>query len=156
MTTATQDHDVRATLNNGNLNHTAAALKKIKAGTALSKIKVTFAALADVAAHDITTDASKTGATINGIALDEDENLPPIGQVVALRTSAGTLAVHGVHVVGDEGTTPLVPVADSPGIARLDDDGKKLTFQAGVTAFVLVYYPAPDVDLNTSFPLGAP
>ena len=111
----------------------------------------------DVAGHDITTAASLIGATIDqGITLDADERLPAIGRIVSLRSTAGSLAVQGTHVVSDSGGTALVPSATFPGVATLSDDGKTVTFQAGVTAFVLVYYPRPDVELTTSFPIGAP
>jgi hypothetical protein len=157
MTTATSEHDVRKTLNSGNDNKTADALKRIKAGNMMSLIQVTFTGLPDVAAQDITTAAAKTKiSAIDGITLDTGENLPSIGVVVALRTTAGTLATHGTHVVGDAGTTALVPQADSSGVAALSADGKTITFQAGVTAFVLWYYPKEYVHLDTEFPMGAP
>lgn len=154
--TTTKEKDIRQTLNETNLNRLAEALAKIKAGNAASKIKVTFASLTSSATIDITTAASKAAGTISGITLATGENLPPIGQVVALRVTAGTATAGDRHVSDVGGTAAAPHAAGVPGIATLSDDGTTLVFEAAVTGFVLVYYPAPYVALNTSFPITAP
>lgn len=147
--------DIRRALNTGSPAAQTSALQKIQAGTQLSKVKVTFAALTSASAQDITSDEAKAAATIEGISLRDDENLPPIGQVVTLRVTTGTLAA-GPAVVTDEGGTPTAIGALAVHVATLSDDGTTLTFQAAVTGFVLTYYPAPAVGLDTNFPLAQP
>jgi hypothetical protein len=156
MTTATKEVDLRQVLNSGNDNLIADALKQIKFGDMASVITATFTGLSDVAGQDITTAAAKTAATITGITLETGENLPPIGNILGLRTTAGSLATHGSHVVVDTGGTALVPQADSSGVATLSDDGKTLTFQAGVSAFVLLYTPRAAVVMTTAMSFGSP
>jgi hypothetical protein len=149
MTTA------RDALNSGDPRQQAAALQAVKAGNAGSKIKVTFTGLADVAAQDITTAAAKAAAVIAGISLADGENLPPIGEVVTLRTTVGAMASHGPHIVTDAGGTALAPGA-AIGVALLADDGATLTFQAGVTAFIIEYYPAPEGGMDQKLAVAAP
>ena len=150
--TTTKDATIQEVLDQGDLTDLGNAAKKIELGKVLAPVKAVFTGLADVAAHDITTAASKAAATVTGIdALETDEMLPDIGTVVSVRTTAGTLAVHGAHTVADAGGTALVPNAAYAGVCLLSDDGKTLTFQAGVTAFVLVYRPRPKLAVTTRF-----
>jgi len=140
---------LRHNLNFGNPAIIASAAEKMKLGNALSKIKVVATGLTPAASFDITTAAVKAASTITGITLDSGENLPPIGVVVALRTTGGT--TPQAQLVTDAGGTAAAATA------LLSDDGKTLTFGAADhTGFVLEYYPAPDVALSTSFPVGAP
>lgn len=151
MTTTTRPETLQKVLEKSNPNTLADALKKV-GGMRHALIKAVFTGLSDVAAQDITTAAAKAAATITGIdALPAGTNLPAIGQVVTLRTTAGTLATHGPHIVTDAGGTALVPQADSPGVAKLSDDGTEITFQAGVTAFVLQYYPRSETAMTDNY-----
>jgi hypothetical protein len=135
--------------NSGDPQAVALAAQKTDLGNQLSKVKVTFTGLTSAAAQDITTAAAKAAAAISGISLLPGENLPPIGSVVALRVTAGAAAA-GVRTIGDTAATAAATVT------RLSDDGKTLTFEAAVTAFVLVYYPAPTGGADQSLPYGAP
>lgn len=149
--TTTKEETLQEVLEKADPNQLADALRKLGLSFAGQPIKVTFTGLTDVAGQDITTAAAKAAATVENIVLEDGENLPAIGSILALRTTAGTLATHGVHVVGDAGTTELVPQADSPGVASISDDGTTLTFQAGVTAFILEYIPRPKTALTSKF-----
>lgn len=155
MTTVTKNVDLRDALNSGMPDSIAKAEQAVKRGNMTSLIKVTFAALASAAAQDITTAAAKAAGTISGITLQTGELLPAIGQVLSLRVTAGAAAA-GPRVVVDTGGTAGAPGANGPGIARISDDGKTLTFEAAVTGFVLQYYPRADVALTTEAPPGAP
>ncbi len=142
--TTTKNITVADILNQGNLNEIADALRLIKAGKVLSPVKVVFSGLGSAAGHDITTAASKAGATVTGLDLATGENLPPIGHVKTCRPtigSAGALARY----VGDAGA------AASTTVVLVSDDGKTVTFEAAVTGFVLEYYPAPDVSMTSTF-----
>jgi hypothetical protein len=147
--TTTQTETTQRVLDKANPDNLPDALRKVEVGKMSAVVKATFTGLTDVAAQDITTAAAKAAATIAGIDLDTLENLPPIGQILSLRTTAGTMATHGGHIVVDVGGTALVPQADSPGVATISDDGATLTFQAGVTAFVIQYIPRSAVDVST-------
>lgn len=149
--TTTADITLQKVLENSDPNQLADALRQV-GGKRHAVIKVVFAALANVAAQDITTAAAKAAATISGIdELPDGENLPAIGEVLSLRSTAGAMAVHGTHVVSDAGGTPIVPTAAIPGVATVSDDGKTLTFQAGVTAFVLQYRPRSEAAMTSKF-----
>lgn len=148
--TTTATETVQRVMDKANPNLLADACRKVKFGKMATVVKAVFTGLTDVAAQDITTAAAKAAATITGINLDSDEMLPPIGHLLTLRTSAGTLAVHGSHTLTDANGTALVPNAAYPGVAKISDDGKTLTFQAGVTAFEIHYIPRPALDVSAN------
>jgi hypothetical protein len=156
--TAMQVNDIRDSLNKADPNSLSDLAKAVKLGNQLSKVKVTVAALTATATPDITSAAVKAKITdLAGIALDDGENLPAIGQVVSLRVTAVGTAATGERVVTDKDGTAAGPhAAGAPGIALLSDDGKTLTFEGTVTGFVLTYIPAPAVGLDTAFPAAAP
>jgi len=147
-------------LNNSDLNTIADVLKKIKAGTMFSRVKVVAAGLTAAASFDITTAAFKALSTITGITLASDETLPPIGVPIGLQLIAsGTAGSLGTYVLGPVTATPAIPAGGAQvttGVARLSDDGKTITFPNTVTAFTLLYYPAPAVALNTEWIASAP
>lgn len=156
--TTSRTPTVREAVNSGSPGVMASALQNIQLGTVLSKIKVVFAGLSSSAAQDITTAAAKAAGTITGITLQTGENLPPIGQVVSCRIVTGGTA--GAVVITDASGTPVVVGATgnaaTPGVATLSDDGKTITFVAAVTAFTLVYYPAPSGGMTDTQPQAAP
>jgi hypothetical protein len=139
--TATKKRSVREAINSGNPADTALGLQKMQFGSMSCVVKATVVALASAAAIDITAAATKAAATIVGLTLATGENLPAAGTVQSVRVTAGAAAA-GLRQIGDAGATA------SATVAKLSDDGKTLTFEAGVTAFVLVYTPraavAPD------------
>jgi hypothetical protein len=151
---------IRDVLNNSDLNEVADVLKKIKAGNMFSRIKVVAAGLTAAASFDITTAAFKALSTITGITLQSDETLPPIGMALGLQlTASGTAGSLGTYLLGPVTATPAIPAGGAnvtPGVARLSDDGKTITFPNTVTAFTFIYMPAPFVALNTEFPANAP
>lgn len=144
-------------LNDANPNLLATLLQQVKLGKMLDPVKVTFAGLTAAAAIDITTSASRTGATINlgleGIAAGE--GLPPIQMVKTLRvTASATAASLGTYIVSDSGGTAIIPpggAGAAVGIALLSDDGKTITFPNTITAFVLEYMPRSEVDLTDTY-----
>jgi len=139
----------RDQLNSGDPQAVALAAQKIDLGTQCSKIKATFVGLTSAAAQDITSAAAKAAATIAGISLQSGENLPPIGNVLSLRVTAGAAAAGNRQITDTGGTA-------AAGVTRLSDDGKTLPFEAAVTAFVIVYTPAPAGGADQSLPYGAP
>lgn len=155
MTTATAEKTLRSALNIANLNELCEVLQRIKLGNMLSPVKVVVAALTAAAAVDITAAATKAAATITGITLATGENLPAINLVKTLRvTASGTAGSLGTYIIGDAGSTPIVPPGGAGvavGIATISDDGKTITFPNTVTAFTIEYMPRPAVSLDTAY-----
>ncbi len=136
-TTKTFTNTFQEALEQANPNFLADVLRLLALGNFFAWIKVTFAGLTSAAAVDITTAASLSKATIVGWATDEvNAALPPIGNVQALRVTAGAAAA-GARFITDAGGTP------SSTVATISDDGKTLTFESTVTGFVLEYQPRP-------------
>ena len=153
MTTTTADITLQRILNNSNPNQLDRAFKKIKLGNLFASVKVTFAALAGAATHDITSQASLNGATISGLDRETSDLLPAIQHVKTLRVTAATTANSvGSYAISDAGGTVLTPTAGANvGLALLSDDGKSITFpSADVTAFVIEYLPRPDQNIVTT------
>lgn len=143
--TTTKIVDYRAMLNNGDPANMPDIARQMKQGTMASVIKVTFASMTSAAAQDITTATNKGKITaLAGITLDANENLPPIGQVLTCRVTAGSAAT-GPRVMTDSGGTPAAGATGlgdaSGGVATISDDGKTLTFEAAITGMVLTYIP---------------
>lgn len=158
--TTIDETTLRDQLNRSDLNAIADIAKKIKLGDTLSLVKATVTVLGATATPDITSAAVKAAAVVTGIQLDTGENLPPIGQVVALQvTASGTAASLGAYIVADAAATAIVPPGGAGvavGIAKLSDDGKTLTFPNSVTAFTIRYYPQSAVPLTAELPVSAP
>lgn len=156
---------LRDQLNRADLNALADIAKKIGLGDMLSRVKVVATGLTGAAAFDITTAAFKAASVVTGMQLDTGENLPPIGQLVALQVTTGTAAALGTYIIGPAGTPPAGATVINPtggaqlaaGIASLSDDGKTLTFLgAAITGITFIYYPKSAVALNTALPASAP
>lgn len=141
---------IQEVLERSNPNDLADALHKLDFGKMNAVVKATFTGLTSAAAQNITTAAAKAAAVITGITLEAGENLPPIGELVSLRVTAGTLAA-GDSILTDAGGTAKAIGATNNHVTILSDDGKTLTFQAAVTAFVLVYVPRSKVPLTDKF-----
>lgn len=156
--TATKTRTIRDALNTSKEGEMDDALLKAQLGNMIVPLKYTIVGLAAAAAIDITSAALAAAATPgpNSPALtrpDDISRLPPaLGpHAVSVRVTAGA-ATAGPRFVTDAGGTPGAPGANGPGIATLSDDGKTLTFEGNVTAFVLEYIPRAPVDLvNTLF-----
>lgn len=146
--TTDKDQTLQRELSKANPNTLPDALRAVDLGMKLSVIKATFASLTSAAAQDITTAAAKAAATVEGIDLDEGQNLPPIGKVITCRVTAGAAAAGHRNITDEDGTP-------SSSLATLSDDGKTLTFETTVTGFVLTYEPRSAVDLTESFGTGA-
>lgn len=142
--TTSKTETIQEILTLANPNQLADALRKVDLGNKLATVKAAFVALASAAAQDITTAAAKAAATVTGITLDSGENLPALGAYVTLRVTAGAAAAGPRKLVDAGGT------ADANN-ALISDDGKTITFEAAVTAFVLTYQPREAVDLTTKF-----
>lgn len=146
--TTTKTATLQEVLEEANPNTLADAMRKV-GGKKFATVKVTVAALVAAASFDITSAAFKAAITsLLGITLENGENLPPIGNVATLRVTAGAAAA-GHRDVTDVGGTPAAT------IATISDDGKTLTFEANVTAFVLTYEPREATALTDVFaPVG--
>lgn len=142
--TTTKIETLQRALNDANPNEVADCLKRVKLGNMLNTVKVTATGLVSAASQDITTAAVKAASVIVGLALDSGENLPASNVVQSVRVTAGAAAA-GLRQIGDSGATA------SATVAKISDDGKTLTFEAGVTAFVLTYMPRSAEALSNSF-----
>jgi len=131
--TATQNDTVKSVLDRAKPGEWESAAQLVKLGSALAPVSKTYVGLASAAAHNI-TDAAHGSAV-------------PILVPIAVRVTAGAAAA-GLRMIGDPAATP------SATVATLSADGKTLTFEAGVTAFVLVYMQQATVALSTLYPTG--
>jgi len=141
--TTTKSRTVREAMNQGNPSEIATGLQLVKIGDMVSPVKATATGLASAAAHDLTTAATKAGSVVVGLTLAVGENLPAAAAVQSVRVTAGAAAA-GLRQIGDAAATP------SATVATLSDDGKTLTFEAGVTAFVVVYLPRAAVSADST------
>lgn len=149
MPTTTKTPTVQSALSQANPNVLADAARVAKLGRAISPIKVTLTGLTSAASFDITSAAVRAAATVVGIspALETLERLPAIGSIETLRVVTGTAT--GPRAVTDAGGTATT------GIALISDDGKTITFEAVITAFVITYYPRAE-NLLSAFSQSAP
>lgn len=138
MTTANKDLTIQAALNLGNPNVGWAAMQKAKAGDALQGFQKTLTGLASASSFDLTTLDDPDDVTVK---------LPAALAVSALRVTAGA-AVAGPRLMSDGGDTAAQIGTSGVYIATLSDDGKTITFEAGVTAFVINYVPKQDLTVN--------
>lgn len=142
--TTTKTETIQDVLALANPNQLADALRKVDLGKKLATVKVTFAALTASAILDITTAAAKAAATVEGIELGTDENLPAIGAIVTLRVVAGAAAAGSRKVQDAGGTAGANDVL-------LSDDGASLTFEDEVEGLVLTYQPREAAVLTDKF-----
>lgn len=142
--TTTKTETIQAALNQANLNELPECLKRVKLGNVLGPAKVTFTGLTSSATQDITTTAAKAAGVISGLDLDVGENLPAINGVYSVRVTAGAAAA-GPRQMTDAGGTA------SATVAKISDDGKTITFEAAVTAFVLSYVPRSSTALSSAY-----
>lgn len=133
-------------LNEANPNRIFNVLRILKLGNMLTPRKVTFAALAAAAAHNITDAAHFAAAVVAPVYPTTGPSarvtLPPILAIITLRVTAGAAAA-ATRTPSDAGGTPTAAVA------TLSDDGTTLTFEANVTGFVIEYIPRSEIDLTT-------
>lgn len=134
--TATANTTLKSALDKGNPNQIGDIFAKMKMGTMMTPLKRTFTGLVSAASFDLTA-IDATGET-TGVA---NPNRVAAQQVATLRVTAGAAAA-GARAVSDSGATP------SASLATISDDGKTVTFEAGVTAFVITYSPRSNVDMN--------
>jgi len=150
MTTINVNQTLQYALNNALPPTLPDAMRSGQIGYALSPVKVTLVGLASATSFDITTAAVKAAATIVGIdpALPAGTNLPAIGHISSVRVTAGAAAA-GPRQMTDVGGTA------SATVATVSDDGTTITFEAGVTAFVLSYFPRMQ-GLTSTFKTASP
>jgi hypothetical protein len=142
--TSTAVETLQAALDRADPNKLADALRKVKLGSMLSPLKVTFASMTSVAEQNITSAANFAAATINQGSAAYTRNLPPILAIDSMRVTAGTAAT-GERTIGDSGATT------STTVAKLSDDGTTLTCEAAYTGMVLEYIPRSAVDPSGAF-----
>ncbi len=129
---------LKSALDKGNLNNLATCVQKMKLGTMLSPLKRTFTGLTAAASFDLTA-IDATGET-TGAA---NPNRVAANAIQTLRVTAGAAAA-GHRNVTDVGGTPAAT------LATISDDGKTITFEANVTAFVITYLPRSAVDMTAA------
>lgn len=140
MSTDTAKPTIKTELDKAQPGDLSPLLALVKPGTMMTPIKETITLASVSATIDLT---AKSAA---GLAAD---------RIRTLRVSdvtGGTSARVGSYIITDASGTALDPQADSPGVAKLSDDGKTLTFAGTVKAIVITYYPVPYTALSTEFP----
>lgn len=137
--TATQSQTIQDTIDKANPGQLPAALQKVNLGTMITPLKRTFTGLAAQTSHDLTA-IDGSGETAGAA----NPNRLPVLTPTAVRVTAGAAAA-GVRFIGDTGATPAAT------IATLSDDGKTLTFEGNVTAFIVVYVPRALEDPGNDF-----
>lgn len=137
--TATVKETNKIALDQANPNKLADALAKVQLGTLLTPLKRVFTGLTAALSFDLTT-IDGTGEVVGS---SNPLRLAAL-MVGPLRVTAGA-ATAGVRTVGDVDATP------SATVATISDDGKTLTFEANVTAFVVEYIPRSAADMNDLF-----
>jgi hypothetical protein len=133
--TTTQESTIQSVLNEADPNRLADGLRKAKVGDALQGLQKTLTGLTSQAAHDLTTIDDPDDTSVK---------LPAALIVQSARVTAGAAAAGPRHIT-DVGGTPGAPGANGPGIATISADGKTITFEAAVTAFVIYYVPKQDL-----------
>lgn len=128
--TTTKPNTIADVANSGNLNELSDVAQKVQLGTMLGTTKRTFTGLASAAAHNLTDVAHASS--------------PAADIISSVRVTAGAAAA-GLRQIGDAAATP------SATVAALSDDGKTITFEAGVTAFIIVYKAKAAVDPTAKF-----
>lgn len=157
--TTTKTKTLQQSLDNGNLNEIANVIKRMKLGTMMRPLDVSFTITA-AASLDLTSATARAGATVNDGDIPEGyvaskTNLPPANVVRSLRIIAsGTGASLGSYICGDPAASMIVPpggASAAVGIARLSADGKTVTFPNTVTQFRIVYLPRAADALDSSY-----
>lgn len=127
--TTTETTTIQKVLNEADPNRLSDALRKAKVGDALQGFQKTLTGLTSQVSHDLT-------------AIDDPDDvsikLPAVLVVTGLRVTAGAAAA-GARFISDAGSTP------STTVAALSVDGKTISFEAAVTAFVIYYVPKQDL-----------
>lgn len=144
VTTSVTD-TVQAELDKADPNTLADVLRLIKLGTMLTPLKRTFTGLTSAAAFDLTA-IDGTGETAGA----SNPNRLALLDCRTLRVTAGA-ATAGSRALTDAGGTPGAPGANGPGVATISDDGKTITFEAGVTGFVIEYVPRASTSMTAQW-----
>jgi len=137
--TTTKTETIQSALDDANPNKVADALQRVALGTLVTPLKRVFTGLTSLAAQDLTA--------IDGTGETTGPTNPKRLALLAggtLRVTAGAAAA-GARFLTDTGGTP------SATVATISDDGKTVTFEAAVTAFVIEYIPRPHTVMSTKF-----
>ncbi len=126
------------------------------AGTVTVDTTVTLTANSVISMTPGTITGSTNFASVGELTASRVTGAPGVAEFIiqanlatgAIDTDAAGPVMWAIH----EPTNPDGGV----GMATLSADGKELTFPNTVTGFILEYSPREDVDLDTSFPIGAP
>jgi hypothetical protein len=146
MTTATVTPTLQSELDLARPDEIADVLRLMHLGTMLTPLKRTFTGLSSGTAFDLTA-IDGTGETTGA----SNPNRLPALAISALRITAGA-ANHSPCLVTDTGGTATDTATIS--VATISDDGKTVTFGAGVTGFVIEYIPRSKTSM-TSLPSGS-
>lgn len=138
-TTTTAVQTLKDALNRGNLADIADAIKKIGLGSMVSPLKRTFTGLTSASFFDLTT-IDGTGETVGAANANRVAALV----VGTMRVTAGAAATAARFMTDGGGTA-------SATVAKISDDGKTVTFEAGVTAFIIEYIPRSATDTTSRF-----
>lgn len=125
-TTVTKTDTLQNVLNQANPQNIADALRAIQLGNMVVPTKT------------VVSQAGATGITLSPAALS----------IVSLRVVTGggaSTAATGTRLIADSGA------AASATVATLSDDGKTLTFEAGVIGAVVTYMPRSAADVTAAF-----
>jgi hypothetical protein len=130
--TTTQKLSIQGALNEANPSRAWAAVQLAKLGDAMRGFQKTLTGLTAAASFDLTTIDDPDDTSIK---------LPAALVIGSVRVTAGAAAA-GVRQISDAGDTP------SATLATLSDDGKTITFEGNVTAFIINYIPKEDLSVD--------
>jgi len=144
VTTSVVD-TVQAELDKADPNTLADVLRLVKLGTMVTPLKRTFTGLTSATAFDLTAidGTGETAGATNPARL-------ALLDCRTLRVTAGA-ATAGPRTLTDSGGTAGAPGANGPGVVVISDDGKTLTFEAGVTGFVIEYVPRAATNMTAQW-----
>lgn len=144
--TTTATPTLKSSLDKGNPNQIGDIFAKMKLGTMTTPLTRTFTGLTSASLFDLRA-IDATGET-TGVS---NPNRTAAQAIDTLRVTAGAAAA-GARQVTDAGGTP------SATLATISADGATITFEAGVTGFVVTYCPRSAIDMNAQQPAfdGAP
>lgn len=153
-TTATAVETNKSVLDIADPDKLADVLRKVKLGTLLTPLKRTIT-LATVAASCDLTAVDASGETTG----PSNPNRLAALSVITLRVTdvTGGTGAAGPRSVTDAGGTPAAPptatayAGASIGLATLSDDGKTVTFEGTVKAFIIEYIPRASVTMTDEF-----
>lgn len=138
--TSVEAKTIRRVLNNGDADEVFDAFRMIQFGNFTTPLKRSFTGLTVAKSFDLTL-IDATGETAGA---GNAKRLPAL-MIMNLRVVSVTPGAAGTRVISDDGDTA------TSAIATISADGKTVTFEDGVTDFVIEYIPRSSKDPSGNF-----